>query len=200
MGDVQGVNAMSRWFLAFAAAAVIGTAAMPNKAEAQVYVYEGARYCFYPDGWHGPGWYRCGYRWRSGFGWGGAYDWGVGFGWRHHGWEKRRHVHEGRRFRGQTQQSGQPVIRGGATVQQPTTGRGTISRGSSPEIRSGTTGVGVSRGGSDMRGGQGGMSVAPSGGSPGQGGAATGGGMGGGNVGGGAAGGGSSGGGGQQKR
>jgi hypothetical protein len=25
--------------------------------------------CFYPDGWHGPGFYRCGYRLRVGEGW-----------------------------------------------------------------------------------------------------------------------------------
>ena len=30
----------------------------------QVYVHEGRRYCFYFDGWHGPGWYRCGFAWR----------------------------------------------------------------------------------------------------------------------------------------
>jgi hypothetical protein len=198
---------MNKWFLAFAAAGVIGMAAIPNKAEAQVYVHEGARYCFYVDGWQGPGWYRCGYRWRQGLGWGGGYDWGLGFGWRHHGWEKRRHVHDGgRRFRGQTQQSGQPIVRGSGTVQQPSTGRGSISRGTSPDLQGGTTGVGPSRGGSDMRGGQGGtqggMNAAPGGGSPSLGaspGGGTSGGMGGGNVGGGAVGGGG-GGGGQQKR
>ena len=27
----------------------------------RVYVHEGRRYCFYFDGWHGPGWYRCGF-------------------------------------------------------------------------------------------------------------------------------------------
>ena len=26
---------------------------------AQVFVYLGRPYCFYLDGWHGPGWYRC---------------------------------------------------------------------------------------------------------------------------------------------
>jgi hypothetical protein len=28
------------------------------------FVYGGREYCFYLDGWHGPGWYWCGYRWR----------------------------------------------------------------------------------------------------------------------------------------
>ena len=39
--------------------------------EVQLYVYGGRRYCFYPDGWRGPGYYWCGYAWRRGFGWGG---------------------------------------------------------------------------------------------------------------------------------
>jgi hypothetical protein len=54
--------------------------------EAQ-FVYEGRRHCFYPDGWHGPGWYWCGYNWRRGYGWGGPEGW--------HGW--RRELREERR-------------------------------------------------------------------------------------------------------
>lgn len=46
------------------------------------YVYRGRRYCFYFDGWHGPGWYWCGYSHRRGYGWGGP------TGWR--GWHHRR--------------------------------------------------------------------------------------------------------------
>lgn len=47
------------------------------------YIYGGRNYCFYPDGWHGPGWYWCGYAFRRGFGWGGGY----GFrGWDHRGY------------------------------------------------------------------------------------------------------------------
>src|ERR1041385_3527195 len=37
-----------------------------------IYVVEGRRYCFYFSGWHGPGWYRCGYAFRRGLGWGGT--------------------------------------------------------------------------------------------------------------------------------
>jgi hypothetical protein len=40
-----------------------------------IYVVEGRRYCFYFSGWHGPGWYRCGYAFRRGLGWGGVYGW-----------------------------------------------------------------------------------------------------------------------------
>ena len=42
--------------------------------EAQYY-YGGRRYCWYPDGWRGPGFYWCGYAWRHGFGWGGGHGW-----------------------------------------------------------------------------------------------------------------------------
>ncbi|HEY7231769.1 MAG TPA: hypothetical protein VH558_15510 [Pseudolabrys sp.] len=50
------------------------------------FIYRGRRYCWYWDGWRGPGWYWCGYEWRRGFGWGGP------VGWR--GW--RRPVHRPR--------------------------------------------------------------------------------------------------------
>src|ERR1700761_6469294 len=40
-----------------------------------LYVVEGRRYCFSFDGWHGPGWYRCGFAWRRGLGWGGGAGW-----------------------------------------------------------------------------------------------------------------------------
>ncbi len=43
------------------------------------YFFGGRNYCFYPDGWHGPGWYWCGYAYRRGFGWGGGSGW--------HGWQ-----------------------------------------------------------------------------------------------------------------
>ena len=32
-------------------------------------VIENVARCFYVDGWHGPGFYRCGYRHREGEGW-----------------------------------------------------------------------------------------------------------------------------------
>ena len=40
-----------------------------------VYIVRGHRYCFYFNGWHGPGWYRCGFAFRRGLGWGGVYGW-----------------------------------------------------------------------------------------------------------------------------
>ena len=46
-----------------------------DRVSVRVYVHEGHRYCFYFNGWHGPGWYRCGYAFRRGVGWGGVYGW-----------------------------------------------------------------------------------------------------------------------------
>ena len=44
-------------------------------------VFGGHEWCWYDDGWRGPGWYWCGYGARYGYGWGG----GEGFnGWREH--------------------------------------------------------------------------------------------------------------------
>jgi hypothetical protein len=44
------------------------------------FFFGGQNYCWYDDGWQGPGWYWCGYNNRSGLGWGG----GAGF----HGWRR----------------------------------------------------------------------------------------------------------------
>ena len=46
----------------------------PPVEEAQFF-WGGHRYCWYWDGWRGPGWYWCGYRWRRGLGWGGPRGW-----------------------------------------------------------------------------------------------------------------------------
>jgi hypothetical protein len=43
------------------------------------YFYAGRNFCWYTDGWDGPGFYWCGYAWRRGLGWGGASGWN---GWR----------------------------------------------------------------------------------------------------------------------
>ena len=58
-------------------AGVGATASSVALQEAQ-YFWGGRNYCWYLDGWQGPGWYWCGYRWRHGYGWGGGYGW--------HGW------------------------------------------------------------------------------------------------------------------
>lgn len=56
----------------------------------QVQFYFGGRnYCWYDAGWHGPGFYWCGYAFRRGLGWGGAYGW--------RGWRPHRHGYVGPR-------------------------------------------------------------------------------------------------------
>jgi hypothetical protein len=57
---------------AFAAPASL---AQSSPVEDAQYVYGGRNYCFYNNGWKGPGWYWCGYAARTGYGWGGAYGW-----------------------------------------------------------------------------------------------------------------------------
>jgi hypothetical protein len=47
------------------------------------YMWGGRRYCWYPEGWRGPGYYWCGYAGRRGLGWGGGYGW--------HGWGRDRY-------------------------------------------------------------------------------------------------------------
>jgi hypothetical protein len=63
-----------------------------DQVAVRVYVHEGNRYCFYFNGWHGPGWYRCGFAFRRGLGWGGVYGWNS---WSYAPYERRygRHHH-----------------------------------------------------------------------------------------------------------
>ena len=60
----------------------VGGALIAQVEDAQFF-FGGQNYCWYDDGWRGPGWYWCGYARRSGcYGWGG----GDGFrGWTHRG-------------------------------------------------------------------------------------------------------------------
>ena len=69
-----------------------GAADTLNMIEKTQFIYLGHNYCWYDDGWNGPGWYWCGYRWRRGFGWGG------GHGWRGH-WPRRLRRRLSRRSR-----------------------------------------------------------------------------------------------------
>ncbi len=49
---------------------------------------DNSNYCWYNNGWQGPGWYLCGDEWLNGFGWGGPYGWngwGGGYWIRRHG-------------------------------------------------------------------------------------------------------------------
>jgi hypothetical protein len=46
------------------------------------FFFGGRNFCWYGAGWQGPGFYWCGYAWRSGLGWGGGAGW--------HGWHGGR--------------------------------------------------------------------------------------------------------------
>ena len=39
------------------------------------FIWDGRNYCWYDDGWNGPGWYWCGSYLVPGTGWGGGYGW-----------------------------------------------------------------------------------------------------------------------------
>jgi hypothetical protein len=39
------------------------------------FVFDGQEYCWYANGWNGPGWYLCGYDLRQGLGYGGPAGW-----------------------------------------------------------------------------------------------------------------------------
>lgn len=80
--------------------------------KAAVFIIEGNRYCFYFNGWHGPGWYRCGFSWRRNLGWGGEYGWQS---WSY-GPAERRYGHGGA-VRGTIEGPGRN-IEGGATIRR----------------------------------------------------------------------------------
>jgi hypothetical protein len=131
-----------------------GVPALENSGaiENVAYVWRGHSYCFYLNGWHGPGWYRCGWAWRRGFGWGGVLGWNgwnagprarMHFGNHRHGWHGRPHVGHGRPHVGHGPRPG--FNRGGRTGTVP--GRG-------PSFRGGRAmgGHGMSHGGGHMGG------------------------------------------------
>src|SRR5215468_9309215 len=57
--------------------AALGAVEIVDKAQ---YTYNGKDYCWYDDGWNGPGWYVCGQYTVRGVGWGGGAGW--------HGWAR----------------------------------------------------------------------------------------------------------------
>lgn len=46
-----------------------------NVVESVQFFWLGHDYCWFDDGWNGPGWYWCDYGGRVGVGWGGGYGW-----------------------------------------------------------------------------------------------------------------------------
>ena len=47
----------------------LGTIDNMNMVERVQFIWLGHNYCWYDDGWNGPGWYWCGYAFNSGYGW-----------------------------------------------------------------------------------------------------------------------------------
>ena len=89
----------------------IGAGGAEAYASADVHTFRGHDFCFYFDGWNGPGWYRCGWASRSGLGWGGVYGWNdwyyapafARFGRSFHGGRDLGHERRyGNEFRGRT--------------------------------------------------------------------------------------------------
>ncbi len=77
--------------LANVAEAAVGDGVVASRGASQLlpiehvqYVYGGQNYCWYGNGWRGPGYYYCGYAFRTGLGWGGGIGWNNwgGGGWR----------------------------------------------------------------------------------------------------------------------
>jgi hypothetical protein len=115
-----------------------------DQVAVRVYVHEGNRYCFYFNGWHGPGWYRCGFAFRRGLGWGGVYGWND---WNYGPYERRF----GSRHRGdRIGVSADTRTRARTGVE--TRSRSTTTTGSEIRSRTTTTGSG-SESGARMRGG-----------------------------------------------
>jgi hypothetical protein len=153
-----------------------------SMVEQVAFLWAGREYCFYDDGWRGPGWYWCGYRLRSGLGWGGPTGW--------HGWATEGAIRERGRIgveergrigvegRGAVEERGRIGVerrgvveeRGRVGVQErggrepTTTGRGGFEGGSG--ARQGESGANVRGGGAS--GGGAGRGGGTSGGGPGQ--------------------------------
>lgn len=70
--------------------AAVGNSAITEQVQFRLGAYD---YCWYDDGWRGPGWYWCGYGHRVGFGWGGPVGWNN---WR---WRDHDDFREHREFR-----------------------------------------------------------------------------------------------------
>ncbi|MDB5644271.1 MAG: uncharacterized protein JWN07_3588 [Hyphomicrobiales bacterium] len=110
------------------------------------YSYGGRRYCFYPNGWRGPGFYWCGYNFRRGLGWGGP------SGWRGWGGPGPRRMERPRMERRMDMRRGPEMRRGGDMRGM----RGDMRGGGRGEMRGGDRGGRGGGGGGEGRGMRGG--------------------------------------------
>jgi hypothetical protein len=118
----------------------IGAAAeQSNVVEHVQYRWGGREYCWYPSGWHGAGWYWCGYRQRVGHGWGGPVGW---HGWHHRGRDRVGVQEHGRFERRGSVNVERGRIEGRGRVRVEERGRiGTEGRGSLRSEQRGRIGV-----------------------------------------------------------
>src|SRR5262249_43785310 len=103
------------------------------------YRWAGREYCWYDDGWRGPGFYWCGYRLRVGLGWGGPAGW--------HGWGSA-----GGEVRGRGRIEGRGRVERPRSVGVEERGR-TVGRGSGAIEERGRVGVQEQRGRVGAQGG-----------------------------------------------
>jgi hypothetical protein len=77
LGGVSALLLLAGASASQAAPALIRGVDHPGDAVMQKtqYLYGGRNYCWYDGGWHGPGFYWCGYAWHRGYGWGGPLGW-----------------------------------------------------------------------------------------------------------------------------
>lgn len=109
------------------------------------FIYGDEEYCFYLDGWQGPGWYWCGYSWRYGLGWGGYRGW--------RGWAVPQHG--GRGWGGRPPRAQGGAIPGGRSggFRQPTYPQGAAPRQAFPQRGAQPQGVPQRGGGRPYGGG-----------------------------------------------
>jgi len=126
-----------------------GGSDLVDQVAVRVYVHEGNRYCFYFNGWHGPGWYRCGFAFRRGLGWGGVYGWN---GWSYAPYERRHHGERIGVETGSRRINGSVDTRTRTRTGVETRSRSTTTTGGEVRSRSTTTGSGAENG-ARVRGG-----------------------------------------------
>ena len=140
-------------------ALVIGTSLGSSPVQARDFVFEGRSYCWYDDGWRGPGWYRCGFQLRRGLGWGGPrgwHGWGGGVEFRERSTTTGRSGAEFRERSGTIRERSGTAGRGGAEFRERsgTTGRGGAEiREQGGASRSGGGNVNAPSGSGEVRGG-----------------------------------------------